>query len=365
MLNRYHLTTTKSSLDFCNACHMAKAHKLLFVSHTSIVSQPLELVFSDVWGPSPHISMDGFRYYILFLDAYSKYTWIFPLKNKSDSLQIFIQFRTNVEMLFQLPIISLHTDHGGEFLAFKNYLQHNGISHRFSCPHTHEQNGSVERKHCHVVDLGLALLTYANLPPIFWVEAFLTSTYLINRMPTLSPQHKSPYETLFHTSPSFDHLRVFGSTCFPNLRPYNQHKFSPRSSPCVFLGYAPNHKGYICMDPHTYRKYISRDVLFNEKNFTCALQLDHIYSINSDISGPTNGTLHLSVLLPCPTRDTTPDASSGASSAGPASLLCHDASAAPDRSPPTLDQSSTHADASAPPTRMTTRASRGIFKPNP
>jgi hypothetical protein len=53
-----------------------------------------------------------------------------------------------------------------------------------SCPHTSQQNGVTERKHRHLVEMGLALLAHLSLPLRFWDEAFLTVCYLINRMPT-------------------------------------------------------------------------------------------------------------------------------------------------------------------------------------
>jgi hypothetical protein len=75
--------------------------------------------------------------------------------------------------------------------------------------------------------------------------------YLINRLPTPVLQNKSPFQKLFHHSPDYNFLRIFGCACFPNLRPYNQHKFDFRSKECVFLGYSRNHKGYKCFHPPT------------------------------------------------------------------------------------------------------------------
>ena len=44
-----------------------------------------------------------------------------------------------------------------------------------SCPHTHQQNGSAERKHLHIVDMGFSLLSHASMPFRFWDEAYLLS----------------------------------------------------------------------------------------------------------------------------------------------------------------------------------------------
>lgn len=134
------------------------------------------------------------------------------------------------------------------------------------CPHTHHQNGVVERKHRHVVDLGLTLLSHASLPLKFWDHAFLTAVYLINRLPTMSLNQNIPYAVLFNQNPDYGCLGAFGCACFPLLRPYNPHKVDFRSHESLFLGYSTSHKGYKCLSPSG-RIFISKTVLFNENKF--------------------------------------------------------------------------------------------------
>jgi histone deacetylase 1/2 len=117
------------------------------------------------------------------------------------------------------------------------------------------------------VEVGLSLLAYAHMPLKFWDEAFLTATYLINRMPSKVINFDTPLERLFHTKPDYESLRTFGCACWPNLRPYNNHKLSFRSKECAFLGYSNLHKGFKCLDISTGRVYISRDVVFDENVF--------------------------------------------------------------------------------------------------
>jgi histone deacetylase 1/2 len=247
-------------------------------------TQPLELVFSDLWGPSPSVSSLGYHYYITFIDAYSRYTWIYLLKAKSDAFIIFKQFKTMAELQLGHSLKTLQTDWGGEFRPFTSYLTDHGIIHRLICPHTHHQNGVVERKHRHVVDLGLTLLSQASFPITYWDHAFLTAVHLINRLPTASLSFKIPYTILFNKNPDFTFFRVFGCACFPLLRPYNAHKFDFRSHECIFLGYSNTHKGYKCLSP-TGRVYISKDVLFNE----CRFPYKSLFSTstqNSALSSP-------------------------------------------------------------------------------
>jgi hypothetical protein len=78
---------------------------------------------------------------------------------------------------------------------------------------------------------------------------------------------RTPTEVLLETKPDYSRLKVFGSACWPNLRPYNSQKLAFRSTQCVFIGYSPMHKGYKCLEPKTGRVYISRDVIFDEHVF--------------------------------------------------------------------------------------------------
>lgn len=171
-----------------------------------------------------------------------------------------------VELQFNCKIKTIQSDGGGEFKPLTKHLIELGIIHGFTCPYTHHQNGIIERKHRHIVETGLALLAHSNIPLKYWDHAFVTATYLINRLLSPSLQNKSPYFKLMHQSPDYSSLRVFGCACFPFLRPYNSHELDFRSQECVFLGYSTVHKGYKCLaaDGHI---YISKDVMFHESKF--------------------------------------------------------------------------------------------------
>lgn len=136
----------------------------------------------------------------------------------------------------------------------------------FTCPYTSQQNDIVERKHRHIVRLGLILLARSYIPFTFWTESFATVVYLINILPTPVLANQSPFEKLFHKSPSYSLLRVFGCLCFPHVRDFNKHKFDYRSTPCVFLGYFAVPLGYKCID-RLGRVYTSRYVHFEEVVF--------------------------------------------------------------------------------------------------
>ena len=94
---------------------------------------------------------------------------------------------------------------------------------------------------------------------------------MYNRLPSPVLSNKCPFEVLYHKTPNYSFLRTFRCACFPNLRPYNNHKLAFRSTQCTFLGYSLNHKGYKCLD-NKGRIYISRDVIFDENFFPYSTQ---------------------------------------------------------------------------------------------
>ncbi|KAC9592594.1 hypothetical protein E3N88_45594 [Mikania micrantha] len=255
-----------NNLFHCDACSLNKSHKLPFGENSFKVSKPLELVYSDVWGPVK-ISNDGYQYYVIFVDFFSKYIWLYPIKRKSDVSTLFPIFKTLVEKFFKTSLVSLFSDNGGEYIGLIPYLQQHGISHFTTPPHTPEQNGVAERRHRHIVETGLSLLHHAHLPLAFWSHAFQTAVHLINRLPTKILDFKSPFEKLYNTPPTYTKLKSFGCLCFPWLRPYAKSKIHPRSTKCIFLGYSSSKSAYKCYDPVTHRLYHSRHVEF----------IDHIF----------------------------------------------------------------------------------------
>ena len=245
----------------CEPCQMAKSHRLPFTLSESRASQPFALVHSDLWGPTPVVGTNGARYFVLFVDDHTRFSWLYLLASKDQAISAFLQFKVMIETQFDTKVRMLQTDWGGEFQAFTNTLCKFGILHRVSCPSTSQQNGRVERKHRHVVEVGLSLLAHASIPLKYWPFAFQSALYLINRLPSSVLNFSSPYKTLYHCLPNYSFLRVYGCTYYPFLRPFNRHKFAYRSVKCTFIGYNSKHKGYLCLNMSN-GKYIYHDMLF-------------------------------------------------------------------------------------------------------
>jgi len=147
---------------------------------------------------------------------------------------------------------------GGEysFNDFTTLLSSNGAIHQTSCINTPIQNGITERKHCHLVGIASSFLLFTNVPSVFWGEAIVTTTHVVNRIPTTHNYGLSHFEYLYgHALDNFA-LCVFGCTCFV-LKPHVEcTKLSTKSTSCVFLGYGLGKKGYRCFDLVSQKLYV-------------------------------------------------------------------------------------------------------------
>ena len=162
--------------------------------------------------------------FLLFIDDYSRFSWLYLLKTKDEALSIFLQFKNLVENQFDAKIKILQTDWGGEGRFVSTFLASRGISHRVSCPYTLQQNGWVERKNRHVVEMGLTMLVHSRVPMSYRPFAFQSTVHIINRLPTSILNFKSPFEIIFLGNSWLQFLQNFGSAYFPCFWSYNSHK---------------------------------------------------------------------------------------------------------------------------------------------
>jgi hypothetical protein len=147
----------------CDPCQQAKSHQLPYSRSATSTSFPLELVHSDVWGPAVE-SVGRKCYYVSFVDDFSRFTWIYFLKYKSEVFQKFHEFQKMVERQFDRKILAMQTDWGGEYQKLNSFFSQVGIFHHVSCPHAHQQNWVIERKHRHIVEVGYPFLLMPQCP---------------------------------------------------------------------------------------------------------------------------------------------------------------------------------------------------------
>ena len=176
-------------------------------------------------------SLGGNRYYISFIDDYSRKVWVYCLKDKSEAFEKFKDYKVKVENFTRLKIKTLRNDRGGEYLSneFKKFCRNNGIRHELTARHTPQQNGVCERQNRTIMKMARCLLKRKNLSQIFVAEAVSCAVYLINRSPTKILNNHTPHEAWYGKKPNVHHLKVFGCVAYSHIQDAIRSKLLPPS----------------------------------------------------------------------------------------------------------------------------------------
>lgn len=154
----------------CLTCPLARFTKLPFPTSESNTSAAFDLVHLDIWGPYKANTKGTCRYFFTLVDDHTRYTWVYLLSNKSDTLHTLKTFHNYVHNHFHTSIKSIRSDNGLEFdnALCKQFCANNGILHQTSCPYRPQQNARVERKHRFILEVARALKFQANMPLHLW-----------------------------------------------------------------------------------------------------------------------------------------------------------------------------------------------------
>jgi len=146
----------------------------------------LDIIHSDVQGPMEVESWGGARYCVIFVDDFSRKTFGYMIKHKSEVFVKFKLFKALVENQLERKIKCLRSDNGGEYIdsEFKNFLAVNGIKHQTTIPRTPQWNCVSERTLRTISEKARCLLCDSGLDKRFWAEAYNTAIYLKNVSPT-------------------------------------------------------------------------------------------------------------------------------------------------------------------------------------
>ena len=174
--------------------------------------------------------------------------WLYLLPDKTLVSQQIRNFLAMIDRQFSRKVKVIRSDNGIEFMCLSAFFREHGIIHETSCVYTPQQNGRVERKHRHILNVARALRFQASLPIEYWGECVLTAAYLINRTPSVVLKNKTPFEILYGHAPSYKHIRVLGCLAYAHNIDHKGDKFTSRSRRCVFLGYPYGKKGWRLFD---------------------------------------------------------------------------------------------------------------------
>jgi transposase InsO family protein len=139
---------TKPTNTLCKHCQQGKQTKTRFKSKEYSTTRPLEIMHTDLVGPTATKGLKGERYFMILVDDYTRITAIFFLKNKSEDFENFKIYKEMVENEMDSKIKCLRSNNGGEFTSkeFMDYYSSLGIKRQFFVAKTPQQNGVVERK---------------------------------------------------------------------------------------------------------------------------------------------------------------------------------------------------------------------------
>uniref|UniRef100_A0A6N2M754 Retrovirus-related Pol polyprotein from transposon TNT 1-94 n=1 Tax=Salix viminalis TaxID=40686 RepID=A0A6N2M754_SALVM len=248
-----------SDLDVCIECIKGKQTKHITKKPATRSSQLLELIHTDICGPFDAPSWSGEKYFITFIDDYSRYGYTYLLHDKAESVNVLKLFIDEVERQLEKKVKVVRSDRGGEFYGrftesgqcpgpFAKLLESKGIYAQYTMPGTPQQNGVAVRRNRTLMEMVRSMLSNCKLPMSLWIYALKTATYILNRVPSKAVP-MTPFELFKGRKPSLRHLRVWG--CPAEVKPYNPHekKLDSRTVSGYFIGYPEKSKGFVFYCP--------------------------------------------------------------------------------------------------------------------
>jgi transposase InsO family protein len=253
--------------EICHGCLSAKqTHNPYPQVAKWRATKTLELIHVDLCGPITPWTVGGNRYFMLLIDDFSRWSYVYMLKSKDQALDAFVKYKAEVENITGNRINTLRSDRGGEFLSklFQDVCEQAGIRRHLTAPYSPQQNGVVERKNRTVMEMARAMLKSMCVPGKFWGEAVRHAVYILNRLPTKALKNLTVFEAWFKKRPHLAHLRVFG--CVGHVKPAGPHvkKLDDRSVKMVYFGVDEESKAHRMFDPVRRKIVVSRDVIFEE-----------------------------------------------------------------------------------------------------
>ncbi|RVW88102.1 Retrovirus-related Pol polyprotein from transposon TNT 1-94 [Vitis vinifera] len=163
-----------SNFQVCIECIKGKQTNMR-KKDTNRCSDVLELIHMDICGPFP-TPWNGQQYFITFIDDYSRYGYLYLIHEKSQSLNVFKNFKAKVENQLSKKIKAVRSDRGSEYYGrydgsgkqrpgpFAKYLMECGIVPQYTMTGTPSQNGVVERRNRTLKDMVRSMITHSTLP---------------------------------------------------------------------------------------------------------------------------------------------------------------------------------------------------------
>lgn len=264
------LVMNEVKVQRCSTCVESKMAWHSFTSHSAFCSSsPGDLIHSNVCSFEV-ASREGFRYFVTFIDDYSKLTMIYPMKSKSDTFSCFKAFRSKFELQLSTRIRKLCSDNDGEYLseAFISNLPDSWIEHHPGLPHSPQLNGVSERANYNICNHVRCSLSSSGPPKYYWVDASWYLAHSLNSVPCVTPSgFVSPCSLVFTTPVDMTKCHPFRCEVYFKVPEVDHLNLDPKARRAVFLSCLPDGNGYQVWDIMNSKTVKTRDVVFNDDIF--------------------------------------------------------------------------------------------------
>ncbi|CAI7893773.1 unnamed protein product [Closterium sp. NIES-53] len=251
----------------CPDCTTGKLPRTSFPTSTTTASAPLELVHTDVCGPMQTPEREkGSKYFITFLDDFSRLSWVTLVKTKDEVAKVFKRWIRYAEREAGAKVKILRSDQGGEYMGkdLESFLEDKGITHQLSVAYMPQQNGAAERLNWTLIDLARAMLAHAQLDHTWWGAAVQYANWVKNRMGSKGLEGKSPYFMWTRKVLSVSMARVWGCMKQFKVPDQQRRKLDPKAQWGIFLGVSERSKAWMLWSVADQRVVESRDVVFHK-----------------------------------------------------------------------------------------------------
>ncbi|KMQ84192.1 rna-dependent dna polymerase [Lasius niger] len=224
----------------CAICIESKMTNSPFENNRRRAKEILEVIHTDINGPHPTVGNRGEKYFLTFIDKYSKLAKVYCIKAKSETYDCFVEYVNLVENITGKRVKNLKCDNGKEYLnsSVYDFIKKKGI-HMIPCPpYVHELNGVAERYNRSIMDMARCLLKEVKVNRMFWPEVIQAAAYLKNRTLANTIETKSPYEIFFNEKPNVKYLKIYGSRVFVRIpEQLRKSKWDDKAKLGILLGY--------------------------------------------------------------------------------------------------------------------------------
>ena len=233
----------KYKLDFKHKCEVCVQAKQTRKPHKSVErnAQLLERIHSDVCDSSRPSTRAKNKYFVTFIDDFSRYCYVYLINTKDEVFKKFKTYKTEVENQLERKVKKLRSDRGGEYTLndLSTFCEEHGIIHEVTPPYSPQSNGIEERKNRTLMDMVNSMSISSGLPENLWGEAILSACFILNRI-TVKENEKTPYEIWKKRVPNLGIMKVWGCLAKVVIPEPKRRKIGSKIIDTIFIGYGQN-----------------------------------------------------------------------------------------------------------------------------